>query len=406
MRVDLFLSLRLVRDARAQSALIAAGVAVGVAIVVFLSSLISGLQADLIAKTVGSQPHLVVEPPDEKPRALYAPRAGDGTVVLSRVEQVAQRVRSLDGWQQRAARFGTLPGVTAVSPIARGPAFAVRGTATTNITLIGVEPARFLGVVDVESKLLRGRFATDSQRAVIGARLARDLGIDVGDKLRVQTSDGSSAVFDVGGVFELGTSAADEGWVIVSLRNGQSLLDVPGGATAIELSVSDVFAAESLAERIRRESGLKVESWMERNAQLLAGLRSQSASSWIIQIFVFLAVAIGIASVLVVSVSQRSREIGILRAMGLSRRRVQRVFLFQGALLGLVGAGLGVLLGGGLVALFAKLPMTAGRTFPIAVSRQSMLFVSGVAILISVVAASYPARRAARLDPVVAIRND
>jgi lipoprotein-releasing system permease protein len=118
-----------------------------------------------------------------------------------------------------------------------------------------------------------------------------------------------------------------------------------------------------------------------------------------------LAVAIGIASVLVVSVSQRSREIGILRAMGLSRLRVQRVFLIQGALLGLVGATFGSAMGAGLVKLFTMFAVTAERSFPIVVSLALVTGVSTVATVTSLVAASYPARRAARLDPVVAIRN-
>jgi lipoprotein-releasing system permease protein len=146
---------------------------------------------------------------------------------------------------------------------------------------------------------------------------------------------------------------------------------------------------------------------MRTNAQLLVALRSQSSSSQMIQFFVILAVAMGIASVLVVSVVQKGKEIGILRAMGTSRATVLRVFLIQGALVGLLGSVFGTAIGAGLGALFAGLARNAdgSPTFPIAVSLALVLRSTGIAAFTGVLAAALPARSAARLDPAVAIRN-
>src|SRR5690606_26290322 len=105
-----------------------------------------------------------------------------------------------------------------------------------------------------------------------------------------------------------------------------------------DLKVDDIFVADQVASRIARLTGLKTESWIETNAQLVNALSSQRISTRMIHLFVALSVALGIASVLSVSVVQRTREIGILRAMGMGRRQVLRVFLLQGALLGLVGS--------------------------------------------------------------------
>src|SRR6185295_14848807 len=118
--------------------------------------------------------------------------------------------------------------------------------------------------------------------------------------------------------------------VYVALRSAQSLLDLPGGVSFLEVKVLDPFAAEIVAGRIRAGTDLQVDSWIRTNAQFFAAMTAQILTNTLIRVFVGLTVALGIASVLVVSVIQKSREIGILRAMGTSRAQVLRVFLIQG----------------------------------------------------------------------------
>ncbi len=195
-------------------------------------------------------------------------------------------------------------------------------------------------------------------------------------------------------------------WVIMAQRNAQSLLDLSGGVTHIDLTVDDIFAAESVATRIASLTGLTAESWMAVNTQLLTAFKNQTMTTRTVRVFLILIVALGIASVLVVSVVQKQREIGILRAMGTSPRRIMWVFLIQG---GLVGAS-GALLGSGLAAL-----MVYGASFALRQSDGSPLIsgsiepayylsAAAVAILTGLLAAVAPARRAAKMDPVEAIR--
>ena len=157
-----------------------------------------------------------------------------------------------------------------------------------------------------------------------------------------------------------------------------------------------------MAARIGRLTGLKAESWMETNTQLMNALRSQSLSTQMISVFVALSVALGIASVLSVSVVQRTREIGILRAMGTTRRQMLGVFLVQGALFGLAGALLGGAAGYALVAAFNNF---GPRLFYIPVEPGLLVAATLLATLTGTVSAALPARRAARLDPVEAIRH-
>lgn len=401
MWVDWFLALRILRDGRTQTLLVTAGVAAGVTVMVFLSSLMTGLEANLLKKTLGTQAHVVVRPAEARARPLL------GDNVARRVEATAQRTRSIDGWQLLLAALDAEAGVLAASPGVTAPLFAVRGNGTEAVVVKGVMLERFDRVVAVSDHMVAGELKVDGRGAVIGVGLAGKLGLGVGDRLRLQAVDGTSELFDVRGLFDVGNKAANDVWVLVSLRNAQTLVDLTGGVSSIELRVTDLFAAEALAVRLRARTGVDVESWMAANAELLTALRSQSSSSTVIQVFVILAVAIGIASVLVVSVIQRSREIGILRAMGMSRGRITRVFLLQGAVVGVGGSLLGSGLGAALALGFSSAVTDASGEplLPIILDARLFLTSAAVATMTGLLAALLPARRAAKLDPATAIRN-
>jgi lipoprotein-releasing system permease protein len=146
---------------------------------------------------------------------------------------------------------------------------------------------------------------------------------------------------------------------------------------------------------------------MKVNRQLLIGLRSQNASSWMIKVFVILAVALGIASVLGVSVIQKSRQIGILKATGTSTGAVLRIFLAEGAIVGLLGSAGGAALGTAMSLFFASLARSPNGdpVFPVDLSPGLFLLASAVAMFTGLASAAYPARRAARLDPATVIRH-
>lgn len=408
MPLEAFVALRFLREGRLQTLLILSGVAVGVGVVVFLSALIEGLQASLIDKTLGTQAHVVLRPPDETARPLLVSADGSGPAVAARLEKPAQRVRAIDGWQLSERAIRDHHGVEATAPIVTGSAFAQRGNASRAIALFGVQPEAFARVIPVDRKLAAGTYSLSSTEAIIGSELARDLGVRVGDQVRVQGADGRGALFEISAIFDVGNRDVNRRWVLVGLRAGQTLLGLPGGVSHIEVRVNEIFAADQIARDLSGRTGLVAESWMKTNSELLVGLRSQSNSSALIQVFVVLAVAMGIASVLIVSVVQKSREIGILRAMGTSRARVLRVFLIEGAVVGFLGSVLGCALGAALSLFFQGLVANPDGTpmFPVALTIGLAARSTLVATLTGVLAASLPARRAARLDPAVAIRYE
>jgi lipoprotein-releasing system permease protein len=397
-------ALRFLREGRLQSVLIVSGVGVGVGVIVFLSALITGLQQSLIDKTLGTQAHVVLRLPDEEPRPLAEPPPP--AVAVSRLVPMAQRPRSIVGWQQIQAGVDAMPEVVASTPTVAGSAFAVRGNASRSVAVRGVDPQSYLRIVDVERFLTAGTFRLTGAEAIIGTELARDLGADVGDRIRLSAADERGGVFTVTGVFDLGNRDVNERWVFVSLRSGQTLFDLEGGISTLELKVTRLFEAESVAEALALGTGLRADSWMKLNAQLLVGLSSQSASSVMIQVFVVVAVAFGIASVLAVSVVQKSREIGILRATGTRTSQILRIFLIQGGIVGLLGSLLGIALGAGLALFFAGLARNpdGSATFPVALGLGLYARSALVATVVGLVSAVLPARRAARLEPVDVIR--
>lgn len=400
---ELHVALRFLVEGRFQSLLIVVGVAAGVAVVAYISALVTGLQRNTLEKTLGAQAHVVVTPLDDRAAPVTVAPAGPAF----RDEQVrAQRLRSIANGPALVRQLEATPGVAAVSPLVGGAALAQRGEATRSVTVAGVEIERYDRIVGLRAKLAGGSLRLGPGEAILGLTLASDLGLRVGDRLTLSAGTGRVDGVRITGLVDLGVRELNRRTVLVPLRSAQSLFDLPGGATQVDLTMHDVWAARALAAELGRTLPYKVESWQETNAQLVSALDAQSISTGLIRIVVLIVVVLGIASVLVVSVVQKQREIGILRAMGTTRGQVMRVFLVQGAVLGAVGAAAGIVLAVAMIALFTRFVHGADGqplfaiTLPAAMALEVML----VTLVAGVLAAIAPARRAARMDPALAIR--
>ena len=397
-------AVRFLREGRMQTLLIIVGVAAGVAVVAYISALITGLQRNTLEKTLGAQAHMSISAPDEA--VLPALAASAGTTVLAQTQPRAQRPRSIANWQQLIPVLEALPQVAAVSPTVVGAGLAVRGQASRSIALLGVDLDRYDRIVRLRSKVVAGQARLEPGEGIIGRELATDLGVRVGDRLSI-VSGVLTDTLRVSALVDLGVRELNRRTVIVPLRAAQSLVGLPGGATAIELTLHDVWVAQTLAADLSRRFPYQVESWQEANAQLVSALNAQSVSTALIRGVVMIVVVLGIASVLVVSVVQKRREIGILRAMGATQAQVLRIFLLQGAIVGALGSALGVLLAVALIAAFTHFVRGSDGLplFAITLAPALALRIAGIATLCGVLAAVAPARRAARLDPAQAIRQ-
>jgi len=401
-------SLRFLREGRLQTLFIITGVAIGVAVIVFMSALLSGLQSNFIRRVLSAQSHIQLLLPQQVTRPLRgAPKGSTGVVEGAVVQPPLQQTKSIDQWQAVVAQTRRMPEVSVVSPVASGPVLIVRGSATRAVNVTGIEPDTYFRIVDFSDKLVRGSLRLTGSDVLVGIELAHDLGVDVGDKLHVNAAQGTSNLLTISGVFDLGNRGANQRTTFATLHTAQNLLNLPGGVTSIEVTVHDIYAAEVIAQRIAADTGVEADSWIKNSAQFFSAVSAQSTANTAIRFFVGLSVAFGIASVLVVSVVQKSREIGILRAMGISQGQILRVFLLQGGLLGLAGSILGCGIGALGLVLWQGVARNADGTplFPLVFDPHLFSLALVLATLTGLLAAFAPALRAARLDPVVAIRG-
>ena len=396
-------AVRFLREGRMQTLLIVVGVAAGVAVVAYISALITGLQSNTLEKTLGAQAHVTVSAQDD---VVVAPgRPASGATTLAQTQPRAQRPRSIASWAALVPVLEAMPEVAAVSPMVAGAGLALRGEASKSIALVGVDLDRYDRIVHLRSKVVDGVARLGPGEGIIGRDLAVDLGVRVGDRVSIVTGNVGDSL-RVTALVDLGVRELNRRTVIVPLRAAQSLVGLPGGATNLDLALVDVWAAQRLADDLAQRYPYKVESWQQANAQLVSALNAQSVSTGLIRGVVMVVVILGIASVLVVSVVQKRREIGILRAMGATRGQILRVFLLQGAIVGALGSMLGVLLA--VVLIWAFTSFVRGSDglplFSITLAPALALRIAAVATLCGVLAAVAPARRAAALDPAQAIR--
>ena len=405
MPFEWLVALRFLREGRVQTLFIIGGVAIGVGVIVFMSALLSGLQSNFVKRVLTGQAHIQLLPPKEVTRAL---RGADAQVVEgSIVQPPLQRLKSIDQWQSVAAQIRALPEVNVVSPAANGSALVVRGDASRAITVVGIDPELYFRIVPMPEKIVRGTARVTISDILIGTELANDLGVSVGDKLRITAANGNSNTLTITGIFDLGNKGANARTTVMALRSAQSLLGLQGGVSALDVTVHDVYGAELVARRITQLTGVEADSWIKTNEQFFAAISAQTTANTAIRVFVGLSVAFGIASVLVVSVVQKSREIGILRAMGITREQVLRIFLLQGGLLGFGGALAGSVLGSLGLFVWQQAQRNPDGTVMFAVSFEPLMFAMALmlATVTGLMASFAPAMRAARLDPVSAIRG-
>jgi len=304
--------------------------------------------------------------------------------------------------------------------------FEEAGTVWDYTTIVKEEATSYPVLVrsldaSIQNRLYRigDKIVEESQKSsdtgiLMGVGFRDKYGYALGDTVKLLDQIGKTMEFTVDGFFDLQVSGINESWVIL---NSEQMMRLTGNdskqVTSIQtrLSESQVFEADvigkSLSDKITN-SDLEVVNWKDENSQLLSGLQGQSVSSLMIQIFVLVSVVLGIASVLAISVMQKSKQIGILKAMGMTNRSTGYVFLFQGLLLGLFGAVLGIALGVGLLAsftYFVKNP-DGSALIPLQINAGFILASGGIAVLASLVASMIPASKSKKLNPIDIIKNN
>jgi len=382
MGFSLKIAFRFLKSNIGQTILIAFGIAIGVSVQIFIGSLIQGLQKDLVEKTVGSSAHVTILP--EK-------NTGGISDYSSKVSEVLK-----------------VDGVKYVSTSVDKNAFLKSTNDSYPILMRGLNLSKANEIYKLDSRIIEGNKPSNDNEILIGTDLQKELECKIGDIYQIVTPEGIKKDFVISGIFDFKVAALNKLWIIANSNAVQQLFNLDGKVTSIEIQVNDVFAADSIATVFEQSNNnLVVQNWKAQNAQLLSGLTGQSISSIMIQVFVMISVVLGIASVLAISVSQKSKQIGILKAMGINNTKASLVFLFQGIMLGILGATLGIAFGLGLAWSFTKFAVTADGLPVIALYiDMNFILLSGiVAVMASSIASIIPAINSSKLDPMEVIRN-
>lgn len=381
-----------------QTALLVLGVAIGVSVFIFMSALIGGLATLLTQRTVGSIAHVTFERIERDPAALMP---GDNVQVA--VQRDLSRREQILIWQPAVRLIDATPGVTAVSPQIRGSAFVQRGQAVAPVGVIGVAPDKISAIANIERAMIAGTSRLPPDGVLIGQTLAEELGLRVGQVIRLRSDRARERSMRISGIFSLGIASADRQALYMDFAAARALFDLPTGISRIEIKVAPPGAAPAIADRLRRATGLKTTPWTEENAQLFEALAAQGRTGTIIKLFALITIVIGIASAMLLSIVRRRSEIGIMRAVGASRRLVLGIFVLEGTIIGAAGAATGAALAWLALSPFPPPEAVQGGGLPIDRAQGDYLAAISLTILAAALASVLSARRASRIDPVEAI---
>jgi lipoprotein-releasing system permease protein len=383
------------------------GIFVGVMALITVIAVMTGLQRDLQAKILGTNPHVYVF-------------------------ETAQGFR-LGNWPAVLEIVQTAPGIIAASPYVTAQVGLTTGDYSQPGVLYGIDPTiAAQPMTQLERDVREGRYAfgptiTGRPGLLVGRRLANRLGVLPGDVVtagsfeNIRTGPLGEIVpammeFEVTGLFETGMYEYDVSYMYARMEPVQELLELaPNTVSGLAINIEDPWQAREVGAQLAGllGYGYYTSEWMSLNSALFSALKLEKIAMGIILFLIVLVAAFNIISTLIMVVTDKTREIGILKSMGMTDGMVLRIFMLQGLTIGLIGTALGALGGWIVVSLldryqFIELPAEVYflDTLPVALEPGDLLLIIGASVLVAFAATIYPARQASRLDPVEAIRHD
>jgi len=414
MSYELFIGLRYLKAKRKQTfvsliTLISiAGVMVGVTALIVVLAVMNGFKEDLRNKILGVTSHAVIS-------------RFDGNI--SNYTQVEKNINQVEG-------------VAAATPFIYTQVMINSRQGVSGAVLRGIDPESASQVINLQENLRSGSLqdlaegkgsgATKVTPGIIlGNELARNLGVSRGEPVTVISPFGRltplgqvprSQTFRVVGVFDSGMYEYDSTIAYVTLSAAQRFLGIGDRVTGIEVRVDDIYKADQVAKAISKAlDGYPywARDWMRMNKNLFSALKLEKIVMFIILTLIIIVAAFNIIGTLIMVVLEKTRDIAILKSMGATRRSITKIFMFEGAVIGLVGTLLGLLGGYGLCKLlatykFIELPQDVYyiSTLPVKMDPLDTVLIALAAIVISLAATLYPAWQASRLDPAEAIRYE
>jgi lipoprotein-releasing system permease protein len=424
-RFSLFLALRYLKPKRTFLSIITLisilGVTLGVMVLILVISVMTGFERELTRKVVGFDAHLMV--------------SNSGV---------------MEDWPEVMKQVSGNKEVTAVAPFVQGPVLVEFRNRRMAPKIRGIDPDLEGKVTNIRDFVVAGSFDLDGDKTVLGSELARTLGAGIGDKINIFSPGNLNQILDeldrverqgdktsasalkqmilpteleVTGIFESGRYLYDSEFVLVPLHIGQEIYSLGGGAHGLAVKTLNPF----LAEQVKNELNDTLTppnmalTWIDLNKQLFDAIRMERNVMFFLLLFIILVAAFGIMNTLITVTVQKTREIGIMKALGARTMQIIGVFLAQGVVVGVFGTLTGLLTGIALVQYRNQVSDWLASTLGIEVFPRSIYQFSEIpaevipkdvaiicvsAFIICSLAALIPAWFAARLDPVKALRYE
>jgi lipoprotein-releasing system permease protein len=388
MKLSFNIAVKFLKSNISQTLIIILGIGIGISVQIFIGSLIQGLQKGLVEKTIGSSSQITI-------------------AATSQDKLIFDYIDLMETAQLSDSR------IKSISPAYDNAGLMEYDGKSQSLLIRGLDFSKADKLYKISDSIVEGTMPTNPGEVLLGKNLIEEYGFNVGDNITIITPDKTTKECKITGFFDLKVAQINNSWCITSLSSAQEIFSAKDAITSIEMQVAedDVFDTDIITQNIALEIGnddYKITDWKSQNEQLLSGLQGQSISSLMIQIFVMISVVLGIASVLAITVIQKSKQIGILKAMGIKNSASSLIFLFEGLILGVFGAIAGILLGLGLSAAFTAFALNPDGTPVVALYIDSnFIALSGlIAILSCIIASFIPAVKSSKLNPIDIIRNN
>jgi lipoprotein-releasing system permease protein len=392
-----------------QSLVAVAGVATGVGFSIMMAALMEGSQADFMRQLIDALPHIAVSDERRQPTLQPAETAFAAAEVHGLTPQARRPgiknpmaiIASLEGW---------VPGTVAPSTRTQGIIRYAARDVGAGIT--GIDPHREPKVSMLASQMRQGTLQSlyrSTNAIILGDRLAQKIGARIGANITVQGAKGTRIGAQVVGTFRSGITAVDESTAYVLVKTAQVLAQQAGLVNELRVRVHDAMAALDVARRIESETGYKAVAWQEAHEDLLGAFVVRNVIMYTVVGAILLVASFGTYNIISTITHEKTRDIAILKSLGLRESAVRRIFVIEALTIGLLGAAAGWVLGLGLTLALGSIeirnPMIDATRLPLAYSVLHYALATAVAMAASVVAGYFPARKASLVHPVDIIRG-